>query len=387
MLQPHGIFLFSCLFFGAITLATLWARRRSVLDQWLMVVALSLISEMAFTLIGGGRFSLGAYANRVFSLATATILLVVLLAETTKLYSRVARSNMTLRREQNNKLMNLEAMTASISHEVRQPLAAIVSNGGAALRFLDHAPPNIEEVRSALNRMVGDSHRIMSCLTACEHYLEDLIGERSWLNVNETAIEALGYLRWQLRNHKIFTLTHLTSELPPIEGNKGQLLEVIINLVQNAIEAMDEVKAERRVLQIKAESEIDRIILTVEDSGPEIDENKAHSIFDPFVTNKRDGMGLGLAISRMIVERHGGELTVAPAHPHGCIFRMVLPIGQLAVLPRSDLKATDHRSSRRNRMRLMWRRFGSIDPPVDANVDSAATPQSATSVRQSVSVD
>lgn len=373
------------LFFGATALAVLWARRHSVLDQWLIVVALSLLSELAFTLIGGGRLSLGAYANRVFSLATATILLIVLLAETTKLYSRVARSNMMLRREQNNKLMNLEAMTASISHEVRQPLAAIVSNGSAALRFLDRMPPNIEEVRSALNRMVGNSHRISELFDS----LRALFGKpgrgTELVDINETAIEALRYLRWQLRNHKIFTLTHLTSELPPIEGNKGQLQEVIVNLVQNAIEAMDEVQAERRVLQIKAEPAIDQIVVSVEDSGPGIDEHKATSIFDPFVTTKRDGMGLGLAISRMIVERHGGELTVVPARPHGCIFRMVLPIGQLAATPQSDPETIDQRSPRRHRAGWVWRRFGLIGSPVGADVDTAATSQSATSVEQSVS--
>ncbi len=373
------------LFFGATALAVLWARRHSVLDQWLIVVVLSLISELAFTLIGGGRLSLGAYANRVFSLATATILLIVLLAETTKLYSRVARSNMMLRREQNNKLMNLEAMTASISHEVRQPLAAIVSNGSAALRFLDHTPPNVEEVRSALNRIVGDSHRISELFDS----LRALFGRpgraTELVDVNETAIEALRYLRWQLRNHKIFTLTHLTSELPPIEGNKGQLQEVIVNLVQNAIEAMDGVTAERRVLQIKAESAMDLVVVTVEDSGPGIDEHRATSIFDPFVTTKRDGMGLGLAISRMIVERHGGELTVAPAHPHGCIFRMVLPIGQVAVMPQPGPKTTARRTPRRHRVGWVWSRFGSIGSPVEPGVDNAATSQSTTSVEQSIS--
>lgn len=374
------------LFFGATALAVLWARRHSVLDQWLIVVALSLISELAFTLIGGGRLSLGAYANRVFSLATATILLIVLLAETTKLYSRVARSNMMLRREQNNRLMNLEAMTASIAHEVRQPLAAIVSNDSAGLRFLDQTPPNVEEVRSALKRMVGDSHRISGVFDS----LRALFGKpdrgKELVDVNETAIEALRYLRWQLRNHEIFTLTHLTSELPPIEGNKGQLQEVMVNLVQNAIEAMDELTTERRVLQIRAKPAIDRIVVTVEDSGPGIDENKAARIFDPFVTTKRDGMGLGLAISRMIVERHGGELTVAPAHPHGCIFRMVLPIGLAATPPLSDPKTTDRRSPHRHRAGWVWRRLGSIESPVDADVGTAAASQSAKSVEQFASV-
>ena len=327
-----------------------------------------MISELAFTLIGGGRLSLGAYANRVFSLATATILLIVLLAETTKLYFRVARSNMILRREQNNRLMNLEAMTASIAHEVRQPLAAIVSNGSAGLRFLDQTPPNVEEVRSALKRTVGDSHRISGVFDS----LRALFGKpdrgKELVDVNETAIEALRYLRWQLRNHEIFTLTHLASELPPIEGNKGQSQEVIVNLVQNAIEAMDELTTERRVLQIRAKPAIDRIVVTVEDSGPGIDENKAARIFDPFVTTKRDGMGLGLAISRMIVERHGGELTVAPAHPHGCIFRMVLPIGLAATPPLSDPKTTDRRSPHLHRAGWVWRRLAATSVEQFASV-------------------
>jgi signal transduction histidine kinase len=366
------------LLFGATALAVLWARRQSVLDQWLIVVALSLITELAFTLIGGGRFSLGAYANRVFSLVTATILLVVLLAETTKLYSRVARANLVLRREQNNKLMNLEAMTASISHEVRQPLTAIVSSGSAALRFLDHTPPNIEEVRSALNRMVGNGHRIGEVFDSFRALFGKPDRPKELVDINETAIEAIRYLRWQLRNHKIFTLTHLTSELPPIEGNKGQLQEVIVNLVQNAIDAMDEVRDESRILQIKAEPAVDRIVVTVEDSGPGMDENKAASVFDPFVTTKQDGMGLGLAICRMIVERHGGELTVAPANPHGCIFRMVLPIAELAAVPEAEGKTTDGRSPSPSLARSIWRRFGSNQPGVDMGSKSAATSQSTT---------
>jgi signal transduction histidine kinase len=110
-------------------------------------------------------------------------------------------------------------------------------------------------------------------------------------------------------------------------GNRGQLQEVIINLVQNAIQAMNGVKADRRVLQVKTQLDGDSILLIVEDSGPGIDPNKLDSIFDAFVTTKRDGMGLGLAICRTIVERHEGKMSVVPAHPHGCVFHVVLPIG------------------------------------------------------------
>jgi signal transduction histidine kinase len=359
------------LLFGATALAVLWARRRSVLDQWLIVVTLSLISELAFTLIGGGRLSLGAYANRVFSLATSTILLVVLLAETTKLYSRVARANMMLRREQNNKLMNLGAVTSSISHEVRQPLAAIASNTSAALRFLGHKPPNLEEVQDALNRIATDRDRITGTLENLRALFGKQDTENNLVDVNEIALEALQVMRWQLRGHRIFVLTHLTSELPAIVGNKGQLQEVIINLIQNAIDAMQEVKDERHVLQVKAEHTMNEVNVTVQDSGPGIPTDKIDAIFDPFVTTKRDGMGLGLAISRTIVERHGGQLTVLPVYPHGSVLRMALPIAPDAAPSQEEVKSQKLRSPMLSWAAWMWRTPGARKAPPDAVVDSA----------------
>jgi signal transduction histidine kinase len=319
--------LISISLFCAIAFAALWARRRSFLDQWLLIVALSLFFELVFVTLAAGRFTLGSYANRAFALVTSTIVLAVLLAETTKLYARLARSNIMLRREQNSKLMNLEAMSASISHEVRQPLAAIVSNGSAALRFLDRTPPDLQEVRSALTRLLSDSNRVEQVFNS----LRALFGKpdqgKNLINVNEIAVEAVRIFREDLRNHKIITRTHLTSELLPVMGNRGQLQEVILNLVHNAIQAMDGVEADRRVLQVKTQLDGESIVLIVEDSGPGIDPTKMNTIFDTFVTTKRDGMGLGLAICRTIVERHAGKIFVTSAHPHGCVFHVVLPIG------------------------------------------------------------
>jgi signal transduction histidine kinase len=132
---------------GMLALLFLWLRRRSVLDLWLMVVACALIGELALTVV---RFSLGFYVSRLLSLATSTIVLVILLAETTGLYMRLARTNQMLRREPDHSLMNIEAVVASISHEVKQPLATIVMRSSTALRFLGHVPPDVEKARSAL---------------------------------------------------------------------------------------------------------------------------------------------------------------------------------------------------------------------------------------------
>ena len=145
----------------AIALIVLGVGRRSLLDQWLMIVALASILELVFVaVLSGERFSLGFYAGRICSLIASTVVLVVLLAETTRLYARLARSNMMLERERNDKLMTFEALVASISHEVRQPLSVISMSGNAALRFLRHSPPNLEEVQSALNLLVASTHGV-----------------------------------------------------------------------------------------------------------------------------------------------------------------------------------------------------------------------------------
>ena len=140
-------------FLNLIAFSLLWRRRRSVLDQWLLVVLLALMCEsMLLTIFQTAPFSLGFYTGRIFSLVTSVVVLVVLIAETTKLDERLARSNMMLQRQRDDKLMNMAAMAASISHEVRQPLMAIAMNSGAALQFLARAPPAFAEARSILIR-------------------------------------------------------------------------------------------------------------------------------------------------------------------------------------------------------------------------------------------
>ena len=141
-----------------LALVFMWNRRRSVLDLWLMVVACAFIGELSVT-VAVTRFSLGFYVSRIFSLVTSTVVLVILLAEMARLYARLADTNMILQRERNNKLMTLEAVVGSISHEVKQPLAAIMMRGSTALRFLERTPPDLEKTRSALNKIVSDGNR------------------------------------------------------------------------------------------------------------------------------------------------------------------------------------------------------------------------------------
>jgi signal transduction histidine kinase len=310
----------------AIALAVLWARRRSVLDLWLMVVAVAALSELGLAvLLVSGRYTLGFYAGRIFSFLTATVVLVVLLVETVRLHARATRANLLLQREQNNRLMNLEAMTAAIAHEVRQPLTAVVASAGAAQNLLQRASPDLPQVQSVLGRVVDAGLRVSDVFDN----IRDLFRQTDWkhepVDLNDVIERVLVILVEDLQGLDIETRLALTSTLPPVSGHRGQVQEVVVNLVRNAVEAMATVKDARRVLQVRTEHRGDMVTLVVEDSGPGIDQSKANRIFDAFVTSKAGGMGLGLAICRMIVERHGGRISAAPAAPRGAVLRVDLP--------------------------------------------------------------
>jgi signal transduction histidine kinase len=327
-LTPLGFYVtYFDLFVCVVALAFLWRHRRSVLDLWLMVAACALISELALASV---RFSLGFYVSRIFSFATSTIVLGVLLAETTGLYTRLALTNTLLRRERDNKLMNLAAVVAAISHEVKQPLAAIVMRASTALRFLGHSPPDVEKARSALNKIVNDGHRASEIFNNIRDLFRSSDRGRAKIDVNEMVLSVLDIMQRELTEHHVTTRTEFMPESPCVMGHRGQLQEVLFNLIFNAIEAMDG-KYGDRVIRLKTErSERDEVVIKVTDTGTGIDPKKLDSIFDPFVTTKPGGIGLGLAICRMIVERHGGHLLASSGQKGGAQFDIILPVNGAA---------------------------------------------------------
>jgi signal transduction histidine kinase len=309
-------------------LAVLWLRRSSLLDQWLMIVAVAAILELALAVIFvSGRFSLGFYVGRMFSLLTSTVVLTVLLVETARLYARVARSNLILQREQSNKLMTLEAMTASIAHEVRQPLVAIVANAGAARRFIGRAKPDLAEAQFCLEKVVDAGHRVSTVFDTIGALFKAGDQKGAPIDLGRLTQGVLAAFADDFKRRRITTRVELAPGRPSVVGHGGQLQEVVFNLVQNAIEAMDGVDEDGRVLQVRTEQHADTIVLTVEDSGSGFEGDDVSNIFNTFISTKQGGMGLGLAICRMIIERHGGQISAAPAHPRGAVFRVELPAG------------------------------------------------------------
>jgi signal transduction histidine kinase len=311
---------------SAAALITLLVRRRSMLDWWLIVVATVHIAELAFSgLLPSVRFSVGFYAGRVLSLITASIVLAILLAEATRLYVRLARSNAALQRERNNKLMSLEAILAAISHEVRQPLGAIVLNGETLRLLLNKRTTDLEIAESNVDAIIDDAHRANQVFDNIRKLFGKAEITKEPIDINALTLEVLRSFQTNLESQSVEISVELAPKLPVIKGHKGQLQEVIINLVQNAIEAMG--AADRhRLLKVRTVSNAGgTITLTVEDTGRGFGSTEPNTIFDPFFTTKSHGMGLGLAISRTIVERHAGQLLALSANPHGAIFQITLP--------------------------------------------------------------
>ena len=234
----------------------------------------------------------------------------------------------TLQRERDNKLLNVEAATASIAHEVRQPLAAIASGGTAAMRFLGMTPPDLDELRAILNRIVTDCRHASELFDSISALFQRGDQRRLPVDVNEIALDVLQSLHGELKDHGVATETEFASDLPPVDGHHAQLRQVVFNLVHNAIEAMATTTDRTRLLRMSTQPQgHDTIVVAVEDSGSGIDAGRLNSIFDAFVTTKANGMGLGLAICRMIVQRHGGRLSASSDGRTGARVQFVLPLG------------------------------------------------------------
>jgi signal transduction histidine kinase len=279
------------------------------------------------TMFISGRFTLGWYSGRVFSVFVPTIVMILLLAQTFALNARLMHLTTMLQRERSNKLANLEAVVASIAHEVRQPLASITMRGAAARRYLDRTPPDLRKAQNSVGAMVDASMRTSEIFDNIRALFSDADQERQPINVNHLTAEALGLLREELNAYRIETSVQQAPQLPSIMAQKSQLREVILNLIQNAIDAMKALSGRRRILLIRTHLHgNEAVVISVEDSGPGIEPEKMKNIFDPFFSTKTKGMGLGLAICKSIVERHHGELSVSSEIDRGSCFRLILPI-------------------------------------------------------------
>jgi len=225
-----------------------------------------------------------------------------------------------------NRVSMMGELAASIAHEVNQPLSGIVSNGSACLRWLAGNTPNVEEVREAVRDIVRDGKRAGEIITRIRSLTKRTAPPREKLAVNDTVREVLPLIGDEAKRNSVTIRTHFASDVSPVSGDRVQLQQVTLNLMMNAIQAMSGVEDRPRELIITTrDMDADQVQVSVEDSGPGLDPKSASRIFDPFYTNKASGMGMGLSISRSIVQNHGGRLWATARDGPGAIFHFSLP--------------------------------------------------------------
>lgn len=313
---------------GVLAFAMLWIRRRSVLDLWVMVAVGALTLELALvSFVLPGRFCLADYLGRLLSVVMSAVVLGMLVAETIRSHAAPSRGRGVLEREREGKRMTVEAALASLIHEVRQPLAAIVAKGSAARRLLDQTPSDVARARALLDDVIGASFRANEPLATVSALLGAQDRERRPLDPNALTLDALALARGALRRAGIAARLQLTPDLPPIAGDAHQLQEAVLCLIENAIDAMSVENAKGRLLRIATGRRgTDRIFVAVEDSGSGIDPDRISSIYQPFITSRTRRLGLGLTACRTIVERHDGTLGCSPAADALTRFEITLPV-------------------------------------------------------------
>jgi signal transduction histidine kinase len=314
---------------SAVALLLLWIRRSSVLDLWLMLVCCAIILELAMNNLIMARFTVGWYASRIYSVTASIIVLLVLLSETTTLYSNLALSVMKQQGVREARKVAMDAMAASVVHEVRQPITAMVSDASASARWLRKNPPNLDEGLLALDRIVRSGHRAAEVITSLRTMFKKDAHGTVLFDINALVREVLTMLDVDLRTQQVSVTTQFNERILPLLGDRGQLRQVFLNLITNAIEAMGTSRS--RMLRVSSDTiqQTSGIMVTIADSGTGINDEDKNSIFEPFFTTKTDGTGIGLAICRSIIEAHGGTLAVFANKPYGSIFRVALPNGDL----------------------------------------------------------
>ena len=217
-------------------------------------------------------------------------------------------------------------LTATIAHEVSQPLTGLVSSGNACLRWLAADPPNLEAARRAVERIVNDGSRAGEVISRIRAMVRKSPPRRDQLNINDTIMEVIALIRSELQQNGISLRAELSNDLPLVLGDRIQLQQVIFNLIVNAIEAMSGVgRLQRELLVASVQDGSNDVLVTVRDSGTGLDRTTLAHLFEAFYTTKAHGMGMGLAISRTIIEAHGGQLWATPNVPQGAVFRFRLP--------------------------------------------------------------
>ena len=224
------------------------------------------------------------------------------------------------------RVTTLGELTAAIAHEINQPLTALVTQGSACLRWLAHEPPNLGEGRSSVEAMIDSGIRAAEVISRLRAMMKKSAPHRDLLNINDAILAVIALVGPEAQRNQVLVRTELSNDLPLVLGDRIQLQQVILNLIMNAIEAVRQIdQTQRKVLVVSRKAESKGALVEVQDSGAGLEGVALDRLFDAFYTTKPDGMGIGLAVSRTIIESHGGQLRALPNVPKGAVFQFQLP--------------------------------------------------------------
>ena len=264
------------------------------------------------------------------ALAIAGITFVILALASIASLSEQKRAEQALRQVQAdlarvNRMTALGALTASIAHEVNQPIAAAAMNADALLRWLSHDPPELEEARTAALRIAKDATRAAEIIYRIRQLFTKGTTQRELVDVNDVIREMIAMLRGEATQHAVSVRTDLALGLPRVMGDRVQLQQVVMNLMSNGIDAMKDVDGPRELAITSRRADGEQLLVSVSDTGVGLPPQQAEEIFNAFVSTKLHGTGMGLSISRSIVESHSGRLWAAANAPRGACFHLILP--------------------------------------------------------------
>jgi signal transduction histidine kinase len=309
-----------------VSMAMLFHQRKSALDVWLLVVMSAWLLQTLLFLSLEGRFTAAWYFAVVVVLASHLFLMLALIAESSRLYARLALSTAERNRERESRLMSMDAMAAAISHEVGQPLSAVITNATGGLNWLTRERPDPEMAIKALHATVDAGKRATDVIKSIRAMFARKPGTVTEFDLNDLVRETTSLLERELAGEKVSLQLTLDQALPPVVADRVQMQQVLINLVTNAIESLRATQGRSRRITIRSAPLDDHdVLLEVSDTGTGIAPEAMALIFQAFFTTKATGTGLGLSLCRTIVEEHGGSLWASPGEGRGATFHLRLP--------------------------------------------------------------
>jgi C4-dicarboxylate-specific signal transduction histidine kinase len=314
------------LYVAVVLLSDRFCRRHGVLVVGLGCVLLTAVSlPLSLPISRGDVYGVVAISNAFLSV-TAIGATTLLILRSRRVLEELQQTEAALTRV--SRVTTVGALTAAIAHEVNQPLTGVVTSGNACLRWLAGEPPNIEAARRSVERIISDGERAGQVVSRIRSLVTKSAPQRNWLNINDVVTEVVALVGDEIRRNRVSLRTILAADVPLFLGDRVQLQQVILNLVMNAIEAMSgDGRLQRDLLITVVKDGPENVLVGVHDSGAGLEAAVLDRLFDALYTTKPNGMGMGLAISRMIIEAHGGKLRATPNFPQGSKFEFVLPTG------------------------------------------------------------